>query len=398
MQLRRSPVWAIRIGLSGLCAFAVLPAAESQAAPTSLPSSLFSAGPPGASKPDDITLMNNRIYVTYQNNAPADGSDPSAFSTIAELDLSGNVLQTINISGRVDGLSADPFNNRLIATINEDNLSSLDVLTTSPSFVATPYTYSPNPATSPPSPAMGGTDSIAVANSGPNEQIIVAHSNPNDAAQSTDYSVSLSGNTATLTPLFRDNGPDASGHAMAVTDPDSNTIVPAGNRAFANQFLQDSQGDGVLLLTPTPVTAASAPVQVKLFNSAGGLNNGKQPAVDDTAFTTASEGTLYVVDQGTGKIDALPTGGFPSGTAFTSQPADATTGNVGALNVVDLTTGRLTPLAVSFTSPKGLLFVPNQPGPVVPETRTLVLLPLTGVALGVLVLGRRRRRTTHASS
>lgn len=396
MKLRLSSLTVVATGVMSLCAFMVIPSPLAAASPSALPSTLFSNGPAGATNPDDITLLNSKIYVTYQNSAPADGSVPGAFSTIAEFDLSGNVLQTVNVTGRVDGLTADPVNNRLIATINEDNLSSLDVITTTPTFALSPYDYSPNPATG--SPAAGGTDSISIVNGGPNETIIVAHSNPFDNTQPTDYSVSLipgsPTGTANLTPLFTDNTTDATGAPMNITDPDSNTVIPAGNPVFGGQFLQDSQADGVLLVTPPPVLPTSHPTQIKLSNTAGGLNNGVQPTLDDTTFTTAAQGTLYVVDQKGGKIYALDTTGVPSGTAFGSQPRDgALPANQGALNYVDLSTGSVTPLSNSFVSPKGLLFIPSQgPPPGAPEVPFAILLPLSALAIGAIVLLYRRHR------
>jgi hypothetical protein len=37
---------------------------------------LFATAPPNTSKPDDITLLDGRLYVTYQNNAGTDGNPP----------------------------------------------------------------------------------------------------------------------------------------------------------------------------------------------------------------------------------------------------------------------------------------------------------------------------------
>src|SRR5207245_10787665 len=43
---------------------------------------------------------------------------------------------------------------------------------------------------------------------------------------------------------------------LALTDPDSNAIVPAASPRFAGQFMLDSQGDGQLIFAPLPLDAS----------------------------------------------------------------------------------------------------------------------------------------------
>src|SRR5580704_12020572 len=67
---------------------------------------LFAKGPAGATNPDDITMLGDLVYVTFQNNAQADGTPEGATSTIVAFDHSGNVVTTYTLPGRCDGLTA----------------------------------------------------------------------------------------------------------------------------------------------------------------------------------------------------------------------------------------------------------------------------------------------------
>jgi hypothetical protein len=194
----------------------------------------FAAGTPGQTKPDDITRLGDKLFVTFQNNAGKDGTPAGSMSTIVEFDRFGRELATWNVLGRCDGLTADPFNNTLLASVNEDNNSSLFVITPG-NPVPAHYTYSPNPSEIGPgeTSSNGGTDSISV---GPDGTVYIAHSNPDPGAGNTAaaYTLTLSGTTANLTRLFgvQDSAsvvgavPPAT-TTLNLTDPDSNRFIPA---------------------------------------------------------------------------------------------------------------------------------------------------------------------------
>jgi len=80
-------------------------------------------------------------------------------------------------------------------------------------------------------------------------------------------------------------------------------------------------------------------------------------AADDFTWATTGEGTLYAVDTSANTISAIK-GPFAPGTAFISVPK-SDTGVAGYVGTVNLTTGSVTPLGISLTNPKGLLFVPD---------------------------------------
>src|SRR5580692_11502921 len=85
-------------------AFAI-PAAAAPGSPPvpSVHPVLFASAPTGATKPDDITKLGHLLYVTYQNNAGADGSPSGSVSTIVAFnEVTGDVVTTYTVTGRCD--------------------------------------------------------------------------------------------------------------------------------------------------------------------------------------------------------------------------------------------------------------------------------------------------------
>lgn len=335
--------------------------AASPAPHTLASSTLVSAPPAGATSPDDITLMAARglhrgrplIWTAYQNGINADGTPGTTGgptqSTVAGYDpKTGALVTTIPVTGKVDGLTADPYLGALVATDNEDVNSGFNLVYPATGAV-THYTYSPDPAVS----GNGGTDSIAVRRG----QIIVAHSNPNDTSQPTDYRVTLDpkAKTATLTGIYNDDSTAADAVTgkpvtLGLTDPDTNYVMPGSSPRFAGQLATISQADGQIIFSTDQPNPRLSVLNVS-DNQAGNV-----PPLDGLAVATTKRGTLYVVDSGANKMVALDTKGYPAGTVFVGEPKDNKNPLVGTLN---LSTGAVTPLGNSFVSPKGLLFVPG---------------------------------------
>src|SRR5579862_8400802 len=65
--------------------------------------SSFAPAPSGLTNPDDITRLDRRIFVTYQNNANANGTPAGAQSTVVEYAADGTVVNQWNLTGRCDG-------------------------------------------------------------------------------------------------------------------------------------------------------------------------------------------------------------------------------------------------------------------------------------------------------
>ncbi|MGH3852028.1 MAG: hypothetical protein ACRDR6_00715 [Pseudonocardiaceae bacterium] len=365
-----------------LCAgVAALPmlVGTAQAAPPAGPdvpivvSRLFAGPPPtvpggttSATNPDDITQLGDLIYVSFQNNAGKDGAPAGSFSTIAAYQAStGHLIGTYRLTGRCDGLAADPQRHRLLASVNEDNNSSL--------FVIRPgqprprhYTYRPNPAETGSDGTNGGTDAISVA---PDGTIYVAHSNPDTSLPAPNntaavYTMTLAGDTATLTRLFGvndtaqviDPAPGAPTSApLALTDPDSNRYLPGRDATL----VQDAQADSKLVLA-THLHAAKPTLRQLLLSNAAPTSTGKAatPQLDDLVRVDGP-GRLLVVDQNGDAIYSLDTATVRPWTVFVSQPAPGTSDlpNDPALGVLNLATGVVTHLHARFLSPKGLLFI-----------------------------------------
>jgi hypothetical protein len=378
---QRIPSRAGRIVACGACALLVLPALSSAAtagaapaltvAPGGLPTispQPFAAGDPTAvppqSKPDDIAVLDGNLYVTYQNGVGPDGTPSStgvAQSTVVEYSPAGAVVKSWLLIGRCDGLAADPTRHRVLATVNEDNNSSLYVITPGVSSPAH-FSYDPNPSeiamgeTSP----NGGTDSVSVSPAG---IIYVAHSNPDPGKPGTAaaYTLRLNGTTANLTPVFRVNSRATdvvSGKTvkLALTDPDSNRFIPSGSSTLGGRLLQDAQGDGELVILRHPHTDRQQLQRLLLINAE---TPSLQPTIDDIVEITGA-GTLYFVDQGADTVQTIDTANFTPGTLVVAQPSDSTTTppTVGQLGALDPTTGVITHFSNTFNSPKGLVFVP----------------------------------------
>ena len=338
------------------------PSHAGSSGPGTLPSKLFVSAPPtGAKGPDDITLLavdgHTLIWTAFQNGINPDGTPGTpggpTKSIVAGYDpKTGALAKSIQVTGKVDGLTADPRIEALIATDNEDSNSAINLVYPETGAVIT-YAFSPSPEVA----GNGGTDSIAVHG----DQVYVVHSNPNDAAQPTEYRVKFdtSTHTAKLTPVFYDNSMavDAITGAtvqLALSDPDTSFFLPHGTPRFAGALATIGQGDGQIVFATRLAHNPLLKVLTLTDNKPGNV-----PPTDGLAAATSNHGTLYVVDAKAGKIYALDTTGWPAGTVFIGEPSDAGNPLVGTLN---LFTGKITPLGNSFVSPKGLLFVPSGEG------------------------------------
>lgn len=309
--------------------------------------------------PDDITQLGDRLFVGFQNGVSPTGgasSDGNTDSTIVELSHSGHVLGQWDVTGRADGVTADPFLNGVIATVNEDGDSTLYVIrpdAPTPSAQLTHYAYDAGLTHG------GGTDSIAIING----QILISASSPTVATGPAVYEVRLQSATlvAQLTPLFLDNSSATVANigagfgtttTLALTDPDSSEIVPENGPRFGGDFMLTSQGDLEQIYVSRPGTPQQRLSVLTLTQS-----------VDDTAWTSES-GRLYSTDATNDSVDVV-SGPFHNGQVYTvatpcganSAPSTCTTADF--LATLDPWTGLVTPVAVAGApyNPKGgLLF------------------------------------------
>jgi len=375
-------------------------AAGSPTVPSGFSISTLAAGG-SLSKPDDITQLGNHLFVSFQNGVGAKGEPAPGggrTSTVQEFTLAGAPVARWTLTGKCDGLSADPANNRLIATVNEDANSSL--YTISPgSATPTHYSYSPSPL-----PHKGGTDAISIVHG----RILIAASAPNVATGPAVYRAHLAGGTAALTPVFTDTSDATTANSgahsgrtekLALTDPDSSEVVASTSPRFAGDFVLDAQGDKELVFTGD---ATGSKQSLSVLHTSTEVN--------DTAWASATQGTLYVTDNASNSLLAIR-GTFSPGTAYSAVPKDSSR-NPATVGTLNLRTGTVTPFATGLGSPAGVLFVPG-PTASVPQvsvvptggaatgggstSRTPVSLLTTGSALllvagAVAVTSRRRLR------
>jgi hypothetical protein len=340
-----------------------LSASDHLAGPHYLPSAPFVTGGPGTNfGPDDLTSMPlhpggpSLIWTEWQNGidpngTPAYPGGPSNSTVAGYNPVTGHLVRAISVPGHVDGVTADPALGAILVTSNEDANSAFYLIYPGPSKVVH-FTYSPSLEVS----GNGGTDSIAIWHGG----IYVSHSNPNDTTQPTTYRIVLDwyAHVARAYPfdwndqvaLFEPAG--TYGH-MALTDPDSNYVMPSASPRYAGQLATISQADGRLIFATHP--HSGHPLHLTQLNLTDNVS-GNLPPIDGIVVATADEGTLYVVDAKGNSISALVTDGWPKGTVFVTEPND--NGNP-LLGVLNLNTGHITPLGNTFVSPKGLLFVPD---------------------------------------
>lgn len=325
-------------------------------------------------KPDDITRLGNEVFVGFQNGVGPQGepaSDGNTASTIVGFSPDGKVLSQWDVTGKVDGLTADPGAGQLIATVNEDANSSVYVLDPSTGGVQH-YTYNQNPL-----PHDGGTDAISIAGgrilisaSAPGTAS-VANQNPPAAPQSkypAVYSVSFDPETAvaSVSPLFSDTATATAANGstqgkqmtLGLTDPDSSEVVPQSSPRFAGDYVLDSQGDQQQIYARDPGGPGQQLSVLRLSQ-----------AIDDTAWTTSSQGALYATDSSADTVDAI-TGSFQPGTAYVAvTPCDAATASstcstdnyLGTLNMTSGTVNAV-PLGSSFVPEGGMIFVGRGPG------------------------------------
>ena len=312
-------------------------------------------------QPDDIVTLGGKLYVGFQNGVGSQGEESGSGnldSTLVEFTPAGSVVKQWDVTGKIDGMGADPATGQVIATVNEDSKSSLYTVS---GGTVTHYTYSPSPL-----PHQGGTDAVAVYQG----KILISASAPGTSGKAPAsapavfvVTLNAGAKTATAAPFFSDNAtatgvgaPDA-GKAvtLALTDPDSNEVVPSSSPEFAGDFMLNSQGDKELIFSG----ASGQNLQVlKVSNP-----------VDDTTWATSASGSLYTTDSSADTVDAI-TGSFKPGTAYTAvAPCNANSAPevcpappaypANSLGTINLKTGAVGKVVVNGpVTPKGLVFLP----------------------------------------
>jgi hypothetical protein len=182
------------------------------------------------------------------------------------------------------------------------------------------------------------------------------------------YSVTLAPaiRVAFVSALFYDeshataaNGP-SSGHTvrLALTDPDSNEVVPYTAPRFAGDFMLTSQGDKEQIYVHGAGTQGQRLSVLRLSQS-----------VDDTAWATTWNGAFYAANHDGDTIDTV-SGFFRPGTVFVAvTPCDANNAPATCpapgfppnyLGQLNMYTGQISAVSLRGPSlgPQGMIFVP----------------------------------------
>ena len=199
--------------------------------------------------------LGGKLYVGFQNGVGSQGEASGSGnldSTLVEFTPAGSVVKQWDVTGKIDGMGADSATGQVIVTVNEDSKSSLYTVS---GGTVTHYTYTPSPL-----PQLGGTDAVAVYSG----KILVSASAPGTSGKAPAsapavFAVTLNAGakTAAVAPFFADNATATGVNAasaskkvtLALTDPDSNGVVPSNSPKFARDFMLNSQGDQELIFS-----------------------------------------------------------------------------------------------------------------------------------------------------
>ena len=362
---------------AALACVACAPAAAAPSAPAGFTVTPFATAPAGVSGPDDAAGLDGFLAVAWQNGIGPKGEAAASGATQSDVILyapDGVVLHDWKVTGHVDGLAIDPQRLEIVATVNEDGNTSL--FTIDPRHAsASPaqYAFSPEPDSAHTGGVFtgSGTDGVQVL---PDGRLLISASAPNngsegpvpDATATFLATLDQRRHVADLQPTFADDAratnaltgatvtlgvPGSS--PQALTDPDSNALVPSDSPLYGGQYMLNSQADqqlvfarvqdGRIALTELPLSS-----------------EGTSAGVDDVAWA-GGRGTLYVVDHTANVVYAV-SGPFAPGQAYAGLDTLGATADTSQLERLDLATGVMTPFATGFGTVKGLVFAPGPCG------------------------------------
>ncbi len=318
-------------------------------------------------QPDDITVLGGNLFTGFQNGVGPQGQasrDGNRDSTIVEFTKSGTVLHQWDVTGKVDGLTANPATGWVAATVNEDAHSSLYTINPSSGQVVH---YSYDKAL----PSKGGTDAVSFYKG----QMLISASAPGTTGAAAPkpaypavYAVTLNSakRVADIRAIYYDesDATQATGTVhggtvrLALTDPDSNEVVPTSAPRFGGDFVLTSQGDKEQVYASNAGSSSQHLWVLKLSQS-----------VDDTAWATSWDGAFFAADHDGDTIDKVSGTFWPEGTAFVAvTPCDADNAPATCpaagfpanyLGWLNMWSGQITPVSLHGPrlEPQGIIFV-----------------------------------------
>jgi hypothetical protein len=257
--------------------------------------------------------------------------------------MDGSVAYTYNVKGHNDGLKVDPRTHLLWAMQNEDSNPNLVIIN--------PVTHEQKQYTFGPTPHGGGYDDIVFLR----DKVFISASNPANNPNNGPAIVSakLEGSMVDVEPVLAGDAsaidiPTDATVTLNLQDPDSMTSDPLGN------IVLDSQADQELIIVSHPSTDSQRVLRLPLSYVS---STGTTPVeVDDTTFTTSTEGFILFADKSLNKVFKLSKKAFAPGAAYTAADGAQLVGTL------DLTSGAITPIVTGLSSPGGMMFVNTSKG------------------------------------
>lgn len=293
-------------------------------------------------------MLGNKVYVAFQNGVGPKGQPSSAGvkdGIVQEYTVDGTPAASWPLTGRIQGLTADPDKHRLLATVNAEANSSLYTITPGANPPTAHYIYSQQPL-----PHGGGTGAVSFYRG----QLLVSASAPTVKDGPAVYRVSLNGTAADVMPVFDDNadalvankGEEMDQHTvLTLTDPGANGVVPKESPRFSGDFVLAGERDQQQIYFDE---SAQPSERLHVLNVAD--------SVADTVWVQQPNDTLWASDASHNNIAAI-TGPFDPGEAIAAVTPQGKTPYLGQL---DLGTGRIQQLpGLSAVVPAGgLLIIP----------------------------------------
>jgi hypothetical protein len=304
--------------------------------------SVFASAPAGLSAPDSIAVTRDRVFVGYGDGHKPDGSDGLS-SQVVEFRMDGSVAHVYNLKGHNDGLKVDSRTHLLWAIQNEDSNPNLVIIN--------PVTHAAKQYTFGPTPHGGGYDDVVFLG----DKVFISASNPANNPNNGPAIVSakLDGGMVHVEPVLAGDAsaidiPTDATVMLNLQDPDSMTSDPLGN------LVLDSQADQELIIVSHPSTDSQRVLRLPLsYVSSTGST---AVEVDDTTFTTSTEGFILFADKSLNKVFKLSKKAFAPGAAYSA--ADG----VHLVGALDLTSGVITPIVTGLGNPGGMMFVNTSKG------------------------------------
>ncbi len=343
-------------------------AAARPVAPPSFTLSTFAGAPSRATTgPDDITSLGGDVFVGWQDGVGTKGEAAPKTkvvnSLVVEYSSRGRILGKWSLAGKIDGLGGDPATNSVIATANEDGNSSLYTIKPSahPAAQVHHYTYSPAPDSSHKGGVFtgGGTDAVVVRGSA----IFVSASNPATKKATALLHVTLGRNgIAKLSATFADNAGATDSFSespvkLALTDPDSNALVPSVAGQYAGDLMVVGQADQQLVFASGVGSGHISLTRLLLSHQDPTTFVDTPAGVDDVRWVQSASQTLYIVDNGANRIYSVK-GPFNPGDAFASLDTIGKASNGTEIDSLNPASGELTPFITGLKASKGLVFAP----------------------------------------